>query len=237
MKTQHQSENGEKKNVPFSPMFQLRLRETNISEEKLLEDLRRVATEFGGGSLGCRLYENHGKYSHTTHQRRFGTWNNALNRAGLPVNNEFRIPKARLLENLERVWVRLGRQPGRRDMIRPVSEFSEKPYLNIFGSWNNTLQAFVNYVQQAAPVHDLISAQSSPHEQRTNRDVNDRLKIRVWLRDKHRCQICGRSPATNPEIILHVDHIKPWSKGGETVLENLQTLCSKCNLGKGNCIV
>ncbi|WP_367275291.1 HNH endonuclease [Microcoleus sp. CAWBG58] len=25
-----------------------------------------------------------------------------------------------------------------------------------------------------------------------------------------------------------------WSKGGETVLENLQTLCSLCNLGKSN---
>jgi 5-methylcytosine-specific restriction endonuclease McrA len=31
-----------------------------------------------------------------------------------------------------------------------------------------------------------------------------------------------------------VDHIVPWSKGGETILENLRTLCSKCNLGKGN---
>ncbi|MFZ6816453.1 HNH endonuclease [Undibacterium sp. Rencai35W] len=26
----------------------------------------------------------------------------------------------------------------------------------------------------------------------------------------------------------------PWSKGGETVLANLQTLCSVCNLGKSN---
>ncbi|MCL4507775.1 MAG: HNH endonuclease [Chloroflexi bacterium] len=33
---------------------------------------------------------------------------------------------------------------------------------------------------------------------------------------------------------LHVDHILAWSKGGETVLENLQTLCSVCNLGKSN---
>ena len=35
-------------------------------------------------------------------------------------------------------------------------------------------------------------------------------------------------------VELHVDHIKPWSKGGETVLENLQTLCATCNLGKSN---
>jgi len=31
-----------------------------------------------------------------------------------------------------------------------------------------------------------------------------------------------------------VDHITAWSNGGETILENLQTLCSDCNLGKSN---
>jgi 5-methylcytosine-specific restriction endonuclease McrA len=34
-------------------------------------------------------------------------------------------------------------------------------------------------------------------------------------------------------VELHVDHVTPWSKGGETTLANLQTLCNKCNLGKG----
>ncbi len=34
-------------------------------------------------------------------------------------------------------------------------------------------------------------------------------------------------------VELHVDHVIPWSKGGPTVFEHLQTLCNKCNLGKG----
>jgi 5-methylcytosine-specific restriction endonuclease McrA len=32
----------------------------------------------------------------------------------------------------------------------------------------------------------------------------------------------------------HIDHITPFSKGGLTILKNLQALCSPCNLSKGN---
>ena len=46
--------------------------------------------------------------------------------------------------------------------------------------------------------------------------------------------MCGASPAKDPSVILHVDHIKPWSKGGETNLDNLRTLCSVCNIGKSD---
>lgn len=48
------------------------------------------------------------------------------------------------------------------------------------------------------------------------------------------CRGCGRTPALEPGVILHVDHIKAWVKRGRTTDENLQTLCDKCNLGKGD---
>ena len=31
---------------------------------------------------------------------------------------------------------------------------------------------------------------------------------------------------------LKVDHVRPWSKGGETIAGNLQSLCFDCNRGK-----
>jgi 5-methylcytosine-specific restriction endonuclease McrA len=67
----------------------------------------------------------------------------------------------------------------------------------------------------------------------TKRDPDIRLRWRVMSRDSFRCK-CGRSPSTHSGTVLHVDHIHPWSKGGETTLDNLQTLCERCNLGKGN---
>lgn len=49
-----------------------------------------------------------------------------------------------------------------------------------------------------------------------------------------KCRITGRSPATDPTVILEVDHIIPWERGGETVFDNLQTLAKDINSGKSN---
>jgi len=60
------------------------------------------------------------------------------------------------------------------------------------------------------------------------------MRFKILKRDNFKCCACGSSPAKDPSVELHVDHIIPWSKGGETIIDNLQTLCSKCNLGKGD---
>lgn len=46
--------------------------------------------------------------------------------------------------------------------------------------------------------------------------------------------ICGRSPVTVLGLPLEVDHVEPLSKGGADALSNYQTLCQRCNRGKGN---
>lgn len=33
------------------------------------------------------------------------------------------------------------------------------------------------------------------------------------------CKQCEESPAKNPSVKLHLDHIIPWNKGGETTFE------------------
>ena len=68
--------------------------------------------------------------------------------------------------------------------------------------------------------------------QKKSRSISDKLRYAVLKRDNFKCCACGASPAKDPVVELHIDHILPWSKGGETKLENLQTLCSRCNIGK-----
>jgi 5-methylcytosine-specific restriction endonuclease McrA len=69
---------------------------------------------------------------------------------------------------------------------------------------------------------------------KTGRTPAPRLRFRVFQRDNFICKICGRSPATHLGLVLHVDHHMAWSKGGETLFENLQTLCMECNIGKSD---
>ncbi len=53
------------------------------------------------------------------------------------------------------------------------------------------------------------------------------LRWAVWERDDFTCKHCGRRDH------LSIDHIIPESRGGETTLENLWTLCKPCNSAKG----
>jgi len=60
--------------------------------------------------------------------------------------------------------------------------------------------------------------------------IGPKIRFEVFKRDRFTCQYCGSS---SPEVILHIEHVKPVSKGGHDDMLNLVTACSRCNLGKG----
>lgn len=57
--------------------------------------------------------------------------------------------------------------------------------------------------------------------------INRTLSRKVMERDAYRCVSCGT------HMDLSCDHIIPESKGGATTMENLQTMCRRCNSRKG----
>ena len=62
------------------------------------------------------------------------------------------------------------------------------------------------------------------------KSLSKKVRFEVFKRDKFTCQYCGKMA---PDVILHVDHIVPVSKGGTNDILNLVTSCQDCNLGKG----
>jgi CheY-like chemotaxis protein len=61
------------------------------------------------------------------------------------------------------------------------------------------------------------------------------LAIKVFKRDHLRCQYCGLDGQRSFEnwLILTVDHVHPFVRGGSRALDNLVTACQPCNLIKG----
>lgn len=199
--------------------------------------MRRVATKLAQQSITKVDYDAHGSFGATTILRRFGQWNRALQSAGLDAPNRQHIPDAELFENVANVWTRIGRQPFGREIEKTngASIFSLGTYEKRFGTWNNALIAFEQFINSgkvtAAPAKESRLPQTG---KRTPKKINWRLRAQLLIRDNCICQMCGASPAKDPAVTLHADHIVPWTKGGETTLENLRTLCATCNIGKSD---
>ena len=219
------------------------------ADEDVINDLWRVANILGRDTVTRDEYDAYGEYVGSTLEKRYGTWNFILQLANMRKNVNRSITDKDLLQEIERIWILLGRQPTSTDIKNGVSKYSLQSYARRFGGWRGALQAFVDWVGvddgteterekcEDKPTVSDVKAEPEKTDIRTrttSRDINLRLRFRVMQRDNFKCCMCGASPAKDPAVELHIDHIVPWAKGGETTFDNLQTLCSKCNLGKSD---
>ena len=87
------------------------------------------------------------------------------------------------------------------------------------------LERFVNYLSDKVQFRNSIAGQRQL--------MTPKLRRYIIERDNYTCQNCGNTTEAEPNLLLEVDHIIPLSRGGMTTVENLQTLCWKCNRHKG----
>jgi hypothetical protein len=223
--------------------FTLKSYHRNVPDEELLNDVIAVSKKTGRNTVTIAEYEQHGKYHPSTLNRRFHSWFKVLENAGLEKSrSDINIPKKELFKNIEDIWVKLGRQPKYNEVKKPFSKYSAGTYDKRFGSWLKALEKFVEYINEEDNDLDeeitgniqTENIQKEATKRKTKRNISDRLRFSILMRDGFTCQSCGASPTKERGVELHVDHIVPWSKGGETEENNLQTKCKQCNLGKGN---
>lgn len=218
-----------------------------MSDEEVVADVKRVASLFNKEAITAKEYDTYGKVHSSTLIKKYHSWNNILSMANMKPSQNRNFTVEEMLEEIERVWVSLGRQPTSTDIKNGISKYSLQSYARRFGGWRGALQAFVEYINTDENETDTPFKESKKEKQKsqestqtrgtqhsTPRDINLRLRFKVLQRDNFKCCACGASPAKDPSVVLHVDHIKAWSKGGETVIENLQTYCSRCNIGKSD---
>jgi 5-methylcytosine-specific restriction endonuclease McrA len=66
---------------------------------------------------------------------------------------------------------------------------------------------------------------------RRRREQSGMKRLRIYMRDKFRCQYCGERKGVAE---LTLDHILPRSRGGDNSPVNVVTSCLKCNNRKSN---
>lgn len=234
-----------------------------MADDEILNELKKFAKSINTETLSNTQLREQFPFSLNSLTRRFGSWQKAVEVAGLvPAIHSIsgkRYSDDECFENLLRIWTHYGRPPLYKEMSIPPSQVGGKAYLLRFGSWNKTLKAFVDRVNLDKPDQPKSSTTEvrtenkfsgkieienkkflrdrtnrSKNQQDDRRDISLGLRFKILNRDNFRCVLCGVSPATLVGCKLHVDHILPWSKGGKTTYENLRTLCADCNLGRGN---
>lgn len=217
-----------------------------------VSDVKRIAEQLKKVTITSTEYKRFGKFSYSYYQKQNLGWNDVLKMAGLN-STQYRLGKDKkisdfeLFEDIERVWIKLGKQPTITDLKNGHFKFGQNTFVRRFGGWRGALSAFVDYINSEENhalnntervTEQCIEDSSKPEEQiihhNTRREPNLRLKFKVMMRDNFKCCYCGRSPSLDPSVTLHVDHIVPWVKGGETTYENLCTSCQECNLGKSD---
>lgn len=78
-----------------------------------------------------------------------------------------------------------------------------------------------------------IKLDAPTHQMLEQRELTEEEKEQVFRRDNYTCQCCGKRKEAGRRVKFEVDHITPFRFGGETSLNNSQTLCSQCHKDKG----
>jgi len=231
----------------------------------ILEDVRKWLSRNPKATLLHKTYlETGGLYSKKTIRHHFKGWIQTLQHLGMSQNRaKQRHSDEELFLEIQRAWEMLGRQPNCSDMQRIGSRVSAVTIATRFDGWTKAIHAFCadrkksdesdagSSILPAEPQEKAVTPLKKANSEigaeapvgtpaarrRTPRAPALRLRFQVFIRDNSTCKICGRGPQTHPGLSLEPDHIIPYSKGGETVLENLQLLCRDCNAGKSDSIL
>jgi len=224
-----------------------RNRSDKIPKEKIIAELQRVAKIYNFKRFGKREYDKVATVCKSNCVRKcFGSWNKALDSIGIPLEKKYKYQYSSvdLFSEMERVWKAVGHRPSRVEWERSQPIIAYITYKKRFGGWTSACLKFIEYKMGNSVQLDCQDKMTKPEitlkdglVKKEKRDIPLRLRLLVLKKYDFKCAFCGRSPAIDKGVILHIDHIIPVAKGGKTDQNNLRTLCKECNLGKSDLTV
>lgn len=149
---------------------------------------------------------------------------------------------------MDRIWQELGHRPSRNEWESSEPKISYNTYKQRFGGWQSACLKFIEdkmggqilsdeEIQTKETLNDNSVGTEVVIKSGRSRTITLADRLKVLDRDNFRCVLCGRTPATELGVKLHIDHKIPFSQGGESTIDNLQTLCQDCNLGKSDALL
>ena len=232
-----------------------RTRKDKISRNKIIEQLEKAAKAFNYVLFRQEDFDKIADIGSHTVAREFKTWNNAIaflsehlkkKNIELKPGRKGYFSDKELFDEMERVWNLIGHRPSPNEWKAAKPKISSNTYMRYFNGWQNACLKFIEYKMGTAILVDNemdLNVEKSQRFESKNRNkdkaVSSRtvplsIRLKVLDRNAYRCVLCGRSPATEIGVRLHIDHKMPFSKGGSSTIDNLQTLCQDCNLGKSD---
>lgn len=103
------------------------------------EEILRVSRMLGRAPKVAEFRE-YGDYSTNACESVFGSWNEALQTAGLELNKKQGYTREELLDEIHRIADVTGRTPREIDLSEH-GEITKRPFSRVFGSWNAALEA------------------------------------------------------------------------------------------------
>lgn len=135
-----------------------------FTQAQILQEIQRVATHLGKKSLSIAEFSKYGKISAATVSNRFGSWNDAVQAAGLepidPIERARSTPsisEEELLLDLIRLYNETGRPPTKA-LINAKGKYSDFPYRKKWGSHKKA------YMVARKRFPDKVGSQSTTHQ-------------------------------------------------------------------------
>jgi hypothetical protein len=120
-------------------------------KQRIIQEILRVARSISPARLTQKLFRQNSSISTRKVEYHFGTWNRAIEAAGLdpnppgvPVSGYRRIADEELIKEIGELWKRTGKRPTQA-LMNSQGKYSEHPYLK---RWGSVSAAVDLYVQQ-----------------------------------------------------------------------------------------